>query len=742
MEIKQRKIYQCSSERAISEFLSLCKSQGFTYKNNKEINVGDASEIYSMFEADTCFKTNLGALTFGSKQGYLEKEPDREITEFKATPHFDKIYPMPSAKTFGLACYQLFKDGYTAQIQSFPLTVFDVIATYNLAKFADGSERVLVVDDESKRIMVSTAKRMKALGYTNLDLFDLLMPALPNVNDIIKLKTSGEICVVRRIGNDGITISLDNQQGNFRKTTPDGYTKVTEEDHSDCFKSVKVGDIIKYEDSLLKVTEKHDDYLNFIIVVSVSYINALSIDYNYTLFCDAEFEIADGLVANDKYTVGSVWKIYGDDYKVIESNNLFIRAININGNISTYTIDRLNDTEPTKLEITEFNPAPDAVVMPEDKLKALCDTAVSVFQDHGYDYANNHGVMEWLKKWNKEKGWLANLLRKSPDWDEDNLCVTGIFEEQREATAAKRWQMVCDFSTNIYHNCGAPYELYDILRCTHTCNCCYTKSVSSQLKDFAESTNDKIKISVGAKLTRAIRQMCAVYGIANHPSFDKYFAPLSDSFSDGKVKRKYCLSINPLDFLLMSNGNSWSSCHYLEHGNSSKCYQAGTMSYPVDKVSMIFYTIEKTDEKDNLWALPKLHRQLFMYSGDYLMQSRLYPTWQDTDYSALTRKTVESIIEVCENVKDKEHCWGIDIFNIQSGSRKYFATAPKSSHYPDYIYEYNITVVPKASAKVYGFGERPCSFGLPQIGGMTICPRCGKEHKDDTHDCYCDSCKE
>lgn len=258
MEIKQRKIYQCSSERAIREFLSLCKSQGFTYKNNKEINVGDASEIYSMFEADTCFKTNLGALTFGAKQGYLEKEPDREITEFKETPHFDKIYPMPSAKTFGLACYQLFKDGYTAQIQQFPLSVYDVCQTYNLTKFADGSERVLVVDDQNKRIMVSTKRRMRLLGYTNFDFFVLVMPELPNAKDIVKLKSSGEICVVRRIDDDGITISLNNQHGGFRRTTPDGYAKITEDDYSDCFKSVKVGDIIQYKDSLFKVTEKHD----------------------------------------------------------------------------------------------------------------------------------------------------------------------------------------------------------------------------------------------------------------------------------------------------------------------------------------------------------------------------------------------------------------------------------------------------------------------------------------------------
>jgi hypothetical protein len=739
MEIKQRKTYQCSSERAISEFLSLCKSQGFTYKNNKEINVGDASEIYSMFDADTCFKTNLGALTFGAKQGYLEKEPDREITEFKATPHFDKIYHMPSAKTFGLACYQLFKDGYTAQIQSFPLTVFDVIATYNLTKFADGSERVLVVDDESKRIMVSTAKRMKALGYANFDLFDLLMPALPNVHDIIKLKTSGEICVVRRIGDDGITISLDNQQGSFRITTPDGYTKVTEEDHSDCFKSVKVGDIIKYKDSLLKVTEKHDDYLNYIIVVSASYIDTLSIDYNYSLFCDAEFEIADGLVANDKYTVGSVWKIYGDDYKVIESNNLFVRAINTNGNISTYTIDRLNDAEPTKLEITEFNPNPDAVVMPESELGDLCDKAVTVFKEHGYDDATHDGVMAWLKKWNKSKGWLASILRQHHAWDEKNLCVSDIFEEERTTTEIKRWDAVLTFANWVYRN-STDRTLYNILCSGDSSFCTRCKSVTSEFKERAEKLISGAKVSVGAKYTRAIRQLCGAIGLTKCDDFEKQFATLSDAFSDGKVKRRYCLSINPLDFLLMSNGNSWSSCHFLEYGSSNKCYQAGTMSYPMDKVTMILFTIDNIKGDGDFYTYPKLHRQLFMYSSKFLMQSRLYPSWTDKAYSTLTRDTVRGIIDECEGNKDKEGVWGMVRWNVESGSRKFFVTAPRALHYQDYVYDYNINIIPKSDASIPDYYEDVNPFELPEIGGTIVCPKCGKEHNYNSHCCYCNEC--
>lgn len=291
-------------------------------------------------------------------------------------------------------------------------------------------------------------------------------------------------------------------------------------------------------------------------------------------------------------------------------------------------------------------------------------------------------------------------------------CVSDIFEEERTTTDSNRWDAVLTFANWVYQN-STDRTLYNILCSGDSSWCTQCKSVTSAFKERAEKFISGAKVSVGAKYTRAIRQLCGAIGLTKCDDFEKQFATLSDAFSDGKVKRRYCLSINPLDFLLMSNGNP------------AKCYQAGTMSYPMDKVTMIFFTIDNIKGDGDFYTYPKLHRQLFMYSSKFLMQSRLYPSWTDKAYSTLTRDTVRGIIDECEGNKDKEDIWGMVRWNVTSGSRKFFVTAPKSLHYP------------AESGRV---NSRILRLELPEIGGTIVCPKCGKEHNNNSHCCYCNEC--
>ena len=112
----------------------------------------------------------------------------------------------------------------------------------------------------------------------------------------------------------------------------------------------------------------------------------------------------------------------------------------------------------------------------------------------------------------------------------------------------------------------------------------------------------------------------------------------------------------------------------------------------------------------------------------------------DKAYSTLTRDTVRDIICECEGNKDKYDVWGMVRWNVESGSRKFFATAPKSLHYQDYVYDYNINIIPKSDASIPGYYEDVNPFELPEIGGTIVCPKCGKEHNYNSHCCYCNEC--
>ena len=744
MTIKQKRIYHCSTKSAVREFLTLAKKQGYVWKNDREIDVDRDISIYDTYEAETCFKTNTGKLSFGAMSGYQEKEPDRKIDDFLEFPKFDKIYTSHgSQKTLIKMVHQLYKDGYKAVLQGAPLTPTDVLSLTTTAQLSDGSPRVIAVDTENKIIRLSTENRMRSRGFDGFDDLEINLPTLPPIGSIVKIKGEQESSdnVYMLLGeNDDLTGTVYNQGCYSKRVAPENCILVDESEASDDFKKIAVGDLVAYKCGIFRVTEKKPLYISVTTVYAKEYISIVSLSGKCILFYNAPIRVLDENDKTSKYKVGDVYKINSYYYKITDANSIFVSAVRAgNTSVETWTTVDFECKNPTRVEYTPFNPNPDAVVMPESELGDLCDKAVTVFKEHGYDDATHDGVMAWLKKWNKSKGWLASILRQHHAWDEKNLCVSDIFEEERTTTESKRWDAVLTFANWVYRN-STDRTLYNILCSGDSSFCTRCKSVTSEFKERAEKFISGAKVSVGAKYTRAIRQLCGAIGLTKCDDFEKQFATLSDAFSDGKVKRRYCLSINPLDFLLMSNGNSWSSCHFLEYGNSNKCYQAGTMSYPMDKVTMILFTIDNIKGDGDFYTYPKLHRQLFMYSSKFLMQSRLYPTWSDKAYSALTRDTVRGIIDECEGNKDKDGVWGTVRWNVESGSRKFFVTAPKSLHYPDYVYDYNINIVPKADASIPDYYEDVNPFELPEIGGTIVCPKCGKEHNYNSHCCYCNEC--
>ena len=78
--------------------------------------------------------------------------------------------------------------------------------------------------------------------------------------------------------------------------------------------------------------------------------------------------------------------------------------------------------------------------------------------------------------------------------------------------------------------------------------------------------------------------------------------------------------MNPVDFLLMSNGNSWHSCHYIgDYPDEAGCFSSGTIAYMMGEDSFIVSVIDKEWPDDNLAFAPKINRQVFGYRDYQLL---------------------------------------------------------------------------------------------------------------------------
>ena len=163
--------------------------------------------------------------------------------------------------------------------------------------------------------------------------------------------------------------------------------------------------------------------------------------------------------------------------------------------------------------------------------------------------------------------------------------------------------------------------------------------------------------------------------------FDKKYAELCDETNPLKITRHTVISLNPLDFMLMSNGTSWDSCHDI-HG-SGGCYSAGTVSYLMDENSFIFYTVHPEYNGDNIELQPKVQRQVFSFKNGTLFQSRLYP--QENDYGAEhtykeIREIVQKIIADCLEVPNLWAAPCRDICTINT----YITRGYDACNYPDW----------------------------------------------------------
>lgn len=254
----------------------------------------------------------------------------------------------------------------------------------------------------------------------------------------------------------------------------------------------------------------------------------------------------------------------------------------------------------------------------------------------------NSAIDKIINIWADNKAPLIELLRHHPNWN-DEKCYVAFDQNVRGQTDDKKIYNFLDWVMGMTYHTNAISELR------------YYKEqlLDSEMAEMIKQSYPDIKgIAAGQKTSRAVNKICKLLRVNRRSDYEREYAKYSDAINPLDVVRHTILSVNPVDYLLSSNGNSWSSCHTLDKNNPngySGCHCSGTMSYLLDGTTMVYYQVDKEYDGNDLEFEPKIIRQLFHYKDGILVQGRLYPQCNDGRNSLYTpiRAQLQKIIADC-----------------------------------------------------------------------------------------------
>lgn len=355
--------------------------------------------------------------------------------------------------------------------------------------------------------------------------------------------------------------------------------------------------------------------------------------------------------------------------------------------------------------------------------------------ERNYEYSG-YALDEIIDEWMKRKQNLLELFSKHPLWNPNKLMIQFDQDYDRRIELEELNRFCIWLYKQVTTWCG--YNSLNNLNCTEkendrrqdiiswiNCNVktqFFNESMKEQI-DIMNALNENFKLRTNMKSSKAIGKICREEGWDKLEEYNAKYAALCDNLNPIKVKRHTVISLNPLDFLLMSNGDSWESCHYIgDEYDDAGCYSSGTISYMLDECSFVFYTVSADHDGNNIELAEKSQREIFGYNDEVFIQSRLYPQANDSGADAVyddIRHIVQKIIADC---LDKPNLWTIskDLSNINEAVK----LGRKATCYPDWHSGYpgseHVSLSTLKSRKM-----------LPKnivLGAQPICITCGRKH--------------
>ena len=385
-----------------------------------------------------------------------------------------------------------------------------------------------------------------------------------------------------------------------------------------------------------------------------------------------------------------------------------------------------------------------------DEVEYYTKKAEEVFVKYEIDGRFTHkGTKANVQKWIRHKRGLIRILRNHPDWNEEAKAIVFKSDIIRVPNEDRIGSLYMDLICFIWDNINVHPKMafmsdigFESLTMTQD----EVDTIRRYLPHIKARAGQKKNRVINAIFREMVKYDCEIfdattleedhlYGERNFKSYNKLYAAFSDAMTPMTIKRITMLSVNFIDYLLMSNGNSWASCQYINSKGLFKpessnhyngCSKAGVLSYANDATSMVLYSLPE-NYHGNKWCDEfKLTRQMFHYDNNLLLQSRLYPDRTDTGAIDEYRRLVQMIIAECLHVPN---LWSIKKLEVCGNLNKYIRTDEESLHYSDYGYEENNIIL--SLHKEY-------DGGLVRIGEKGLCVDCGETLTDGRHlQCEC-----
>ena len=222
--------------------------------------------------------------------------------------------------------------------------------------------------------------------------------------------------------------------------------------------------------------------------------------------------------------------------------------------------------------------------------------------------------------------------------------------------------------------------------------------------------------------------------------WNRKYAEYCDAINPLKVKQWTCISVNPIDYIRMSMGKGWASCHTIDKINKDDrsstyegCYSAGTLSYMLDDCTVEMYVVSENYRGNDYELQDKIHRCNFHLGHGKIVQGRVYPDGRDSssfpNISTEMREIFCRVISECLNIPN--------YWTINKGVSACMEIAYKDEdalNYPDWE-NYNDCVAIRVGSTETKINHEPIV-----IGATAKCVCCG----DDLYEAdyiMCEDCR-
>lgn len=379
--------------------------------------------------------------------------------------------------------------------------------------------------------------------------------------------------------------------------------------------------------------------------------------------------------------------------------------------------------------------------------EAIAEEMGEVLSDRYYEY-NSNVLSEIVRKSCEAKSKLIELFSKHPLWNPEKLMIQFDTDMEREIDT----YVVSNFVGWLRNNVNGDYN-YWVSEQTRECKICdfisdikeqfFNESMKNEI-DKVNELNENFKLRTNMKASKAIGKICREEGWDKLPEYNSKYSDVCNALNPIKAKRHTCISVNQVDFLLMSNGNSWHSCHDIGESGDAGCYSSGTISYMLDNHSFLFYTVDASYDGNEIELEKKIQRQVFGYNDEVLAQLRLYPQSNDCGAKKVyddIRAIVQKVVADCLG---KNNLW----IKSKNDTEDVISHGRGATCYPDWRHGNpgaEHCSISTLKERANGKDDREIVFGA-----KPICIECGYTHYDEEsisccsngnyeycHDCGC-----